>query len=570
MVSNSLGKTEETPGLRSRIVAVLLAVSLLPLCLVGVGSWIVFERLLEQKSFELQRTIVESHSRAIESYLDERLNSLQLIVSTSTLSDLIDSSNLRDHFDILNLTSNNGFVDLGVIGSDGEHLAYVGPYDLMGRNYRQADWFKQVMTEGTYISDVFLGFRQIPHCIIAIIAVKNSQGDRSWILRATINSDQFDQMVRTGMLGETGDVFIVNRDGLYQTTPRVGSILDASPLTDLDYFQGVRDRKLKVNGSLKIQVTTWINQNHWLLVAQQDAAEVRAPVTRAITYGALIVLGAVILLVVTTFFATGHLTYQIDRANERREEMFRAFMRSAKLASLGELATGFAHEINNPLAVISADQTNITDIVSALPDDFEERREVLETLERSKKQVQRCKSITTRMLQFGRQHESELKPTDIGKGLREIVDLLERQARVGNVELKLSVEENLPLVLIDPIELEQVMVNLINNSFQALPQGGHIDVQVRREDNWVDLEVKDDGSGIPPEILERIFEPFFTTKPVGKGTGLGLSVCYGIVQLWEGRIEAKSQPGKGTTMLIRIPIKEGSHREGKSAEVSHG
>ena len=566
MGANFPGRTEKTPGLRSRIVAVLLAVSLLPLCLVGVGSWIVFGRLLEQKSFELQRTIVEGHSRAIESYLSERLNSLRLIVSTSTLGDLIDSSNLRHHFDILSRTSHDGFVDLGVIDSDGQHLAYVGPYDLMGRNYRQADWFKQVMTEGTYISDVFLGFRQVPHCIIA---VKNSQGDRSWILRATINSDQFDQMVRTGMLGETGDVFIVNRVGFYQTTPRVGSVLDVSPITDLDYFRGVRDRKLKLDGSLKIQVTTWINQNHWLMVAQQDAAEVRAPVTRAITYGALIVLLAVILLVVTTFFATGHLTGQIDKANERREEMFRAFMRSAKLASLGELATGLAHEINNPLAVISADQTNITDIVSALPGDFEGRGELLETMERSKKQVQRCKSITTKMLQFGRQHESELKPTDIGKGLREIVDLLERQARVRNVEMKLSVEGNLPPVLIDPIELEQVVVNLINNSFQALPQGGHIDIQARREDDRVVLEVKDDGSGIPPEILERIFEPFFTTKPVGKGTGLGLSVCYGIVQLWGGRIEAESEPGKGTTMLIRIPIKEGLHHEGESAEVSH-
>jgi len=262
---------------------------------------------------------------------------------------------------------------------------------------------------------------------------------------------------------------------------------------------------------------------------------------------------AIVLLVVTTFLATRHLTDQIDRANERREEMYRAFMRSAKLASIGELATGLAHEINNPLAVISADQTNISDIVEEMPEDAENRAELIESLDRIKRQVLRCRSITTKMLQFGRKSETEPKPTDITTSLKEIIALLERQANVRNVKMFLEAEENLPEIWVDPVELEQVVVNLINNSIQAMPQGGEIHITVQHRDRELLLEVSDNGVGIPPESLDRIFEPFFTTKPVGKGTGLGLSVCYGIVQSWGGKIEVESQVGHGTTIYIHIP-----------------
>ena len=541
------------PAFRSRIVMVLLAVSLLPLCLTGVGAWVVFGGLLKQKSLELQRSVVQSHARSIEAYLDERLHLLRLLAESNTLQEFTDYKRLSDLFADLNRSSSGGFIDIGVIDEKGHHLAYVGPYDLLDCNYRDADWFEVVMIKGVYISDVFLGFRQVPHCIFAI---RTENRGSTWILRATINSDQFDAIVRTGMLGETGDAYIVNREGLYQTTPKTGSVLDPSSMDKPVYHRGVQDQKVRLNGSEKIQVTTWLNEYRWLLVVQQDASEVRAPVTRATTYGGLIILMAVILIVVTTFLATRHLTNRIDKANAQREDMYRAFLRSAKLASIGELATGLAHEINNPLAILSADQTNISDLVSELDMDVKDLDDIRESLERSKNQIQRCKSITTRMLQFGRKRETELEPTDLAKGLQEIKNLLERQASVRNVELILDIKEDLPPVMIDPVELEQVFVNLIHNSFDALPFGGKIIMALQRKEDEVLLEVKDDGLGIPPKDIERIFEPFFTTKPIGQGTGLGLSVCYGIVKSWNGRLEAESMPGKGTIMRIHLPIYE--------------
>ncbi len=537
-------------SLRWRIVAILLVVSSIPLCLVGGGSWVVFGRLLEGKALELQQTVVEKHAQAIDAYLTERVDLLRLLADTRPFDEITDPAVLRALFDGLNRASQGGFVDLGVIDSRGEHRSYVGPFDLRHRNYRTADWFEEVMAGSVHISDVFLGFRQVPHCIIA---VKVDGGSEPWILRATIDSNQFDALVRTGVLGKSGDAFILNREGRYQNSPRVGSVLDRAPLPAIEFHRGVRESRVEIDGRAKIQVTTWLNSNRWMLVVQQDEAEVRAPVTRAMASGALVVLVAAAGMVITTFLATGHLTRRIDRANAAREEMFRAFMRSARLASVGELATGLAHEINNPLAIIAAEETNISDLVQSIDGRTPERDELLSSATRIREQVKRCGSITAKMLQFGRKAEASPETIDIRPHLRETVKLLERQAAVRNVELLLELADDLPQVLVDPLELEQVLVNLINNSFHALARGGRIQIAARRVDEELHLEVRDNGNGIPPELLDRVFEPFFTTKPVGQGTGLGLSVCYGIVQSWGGRIEAESEPGRGTTMRIRIP-----------------
>ncbi|MFC1563588.1 ATP-binding protein [candidate division KSB1 bacterium] len=538
-------------SLRFKIATILITVSLLTLFLMGMGSWIVFGRLLDQKALEMQKNIVESHANAIESYLADRLNSLRLLAMSCNLDDIKNPRSLQNLLDCLNRTSNGGYIDLGIIGSNGDHLAYVGEYDLIDKNYREADWFHEVSIRGEYISDVFLGFRQTPHCIIA---VKSYQDSDFWILRATIDSEQFDAYVKKNGLGETGDAYILNKEGFYQTSPKVGAILDSSPITDLSNFQGLQSRRERVGDTTKIQVITWVNGDKWLLVVEQDESEIRAPVNRAIVNGFLVLLIGVGFIVVTTLFATKILSNQIAKANKRREEMNRAFIRSAKLASIGELATGLAHEINNPLAIISADQTNISDLISEIDTAGENVSEVLVSVERSKRQIERCKNITTKILQFGRKRDSESEYTDIANNLKETIEFLNKQAHIRNIELSLNIDEDIPLVMIDPVELEQVIVNLFQNSFHALSNGGLVNAEVYKNNDEVIIEVKDNGPGIAPEILERIFEPFFTTKPVGQGTGLGLSVCYGIVQSWGGRIDAESIPGKGATMRIHIPV----------------
>jgi two-component system NtrC family sensor kinase len=538
-------------SLRLRMVIVLLLASLFPLMIAGFGAWIVFGKLLEIKSLELMETVVQGHAREIEENLSARVNMLNILIESHSLPVLSDPGRLREFLGFLNLSSSESFVDIGVIDSAGRHLAYAGPYDLEGKNYREAEWFTEVMSRGVYISDVFLGFREVPHCIIA---VKSTDSTRPWILRATINSEQFDQLVKSHVLGEQGDIFIVNREGSYQTTPRAGALLGQAHGIDTRYHSGVQDRRVSQDGATKIRVTTWLNNDRWMLVVEQDLEAVQAPVNKAISDGAKVVLVAIIFLVLITFLATRNLTNLIDKANAERDRMSQAFMRSSKLASIGELATGLAHEINNPLAIISAEQTNIRDLLGTMNGNPANIAEIEESIERSKNQVRRCADITKRMLQFGRSRESALEPTELGPRLKDIVDLLQRRANVRNVRINLDIREGLPPVMIDPLELEQVIINLIQNALDALPKGGTIAVRSYRKGNEVHLEVEDNGMGIPSENLDRIFEPFFTTKPVGKGTGLGLSMCFGIVSSWGGRISARSIMGKGTTIEILLPL----------------
>jgi len=517
----------------------------------GIGAWFVFGRLLEVKSVQLQKTVVESHAAAIDNYLSERLNSLRFIANSLEKQDIRNQNTLQDIFNNINNYSDNSFQDLGIIGIEGEHLAYIGPYDLLRCNYKNEDWFRHVLAESVYISDVFPGFRKIPHIIIAVKVIKDAD---TWILRATINSDKFDRIVQTVNLGETGETFIINESGLYQTAPVNGSLLDDSKLKPGDIFQGVSVDKVRVNGRSLVRVTTWLDNKDWLLVVQKRLSEVRAPVDRAIAYGSVLALLSMIIIAVANFFATTHLTSQIDRANQQREEMYQIYTRTARLASIGELATGLAHEINNPLAIISTNQTNIEDILTGIDEQKTDIKEILDSLNICKRQIERCKNITTKMLQFGRKRKPELKPTEIKPVITEIISMMELQVKAKNIEISKNIQENLPPVIIDPLELEQVIVNLIQNSFHALPKGGRIKISASYEESRVSIEVKDNGVGISQENIERIFEPFFTTKPVGEGTGLGLSVCYGIVQTWGGSIEVDSKPGKGTSVRIIIPL----------------
>ncbi len=554
IASNSITQPH---SLRWRIVATLLTVSILPLVVAGFGGWIVFGNLLEQKALEQMRILVHDHAKAIESNISNRIHLLHLLAQSHSIDNIRNPERLQDFLSDLNQSSDGGFIDLGIIDINGNHLAYVGPYELKDKNYHATDWFKEVMIRGVYVSDVFLGFRQVPHCIIA---VKSTQGKSPWILRATINSQQFDELVKTGVSNKIDDIFIINKDGIYQTTPKGGSLLDKSPLPINDFFRGVGYQKFTQNDTTWMIVNSFVNDNRWILIVKQELATVLEPVNQAITKVAKIVIIAVALLIITTFLATWHLTNQIDRANAEREEMSRAFVRSAKLASIGELATGLAHEINNPLAIISAEQTNISDLASDLNIDESDAEQINDSVKRCKEQIRRCANITGKMLQFGRKQDSSLEPTDITPRLKEIIALLERRASVRNIDIKMEVQENLPRILVDPIEFEQVIVNLINNAIDALPQGGLITIEAFQKDDRLILNVLDNGIGISPENIERVFEPFFTTKPVGKGTGLGLSVCFGIIHSWGGRIKAESLEGTGTKMQIILPLQSGNSK----------
>ncbi len=537
-------------NLRWRIIAILLGVSLLPLGLVGIGSLLTYGKLLEEKTIEMHRRVIQTHAEGIDLYLAERLRALDLVVRTHRRHELENKNMLEKLLSTLNDSYGMAFIDLGVIFESGEHLAYVGPYDLGDKNYAGEQWFKDVMVRGVYLSDVFMGFRKVPHFVMA---VRRQDESGNWLIRATMSSDVFDRLVGSGRMGDTGDVFVVNAAGVYQTPPKSGHVMEASSIKSLGMHQGVSVSRVREDAGVLVRATTWVNGGRWLLVAQQQESEIQAPVYHAVVLGFLAVAIAVVLVVVTTVLATSHLIGRVEQADAQRDALSKDLLRSAKLASLGEMSSGLAHEINNPLAIISAELTNIGDLITEEMTEAGWRDEIVQAVKRSKRQVQRCGGITAKMLQFGRKSDVYLQATDIGERLDEIVGLMRKQAEIRNVDIQLDVQKGLCPGLLDPTELEQVIANLINNSLYAIRGGGIIRIKAEREGKQIRINVIDNGSGIPAEDLERIFQPFFTTKPPGKGTGLGLAVCYGIVRGWGGDITASSRLGEGTAITIRLP-----------------
>jgi len=238
-----------------------------------------------------------------------------------------------------------------------------------------------------------------------------------------------------------------------------------------------------------------------------------------------------------------------------RVEAIHAVGRADKLAAVGRLAAGVVHEINNPLATISACAESLEQRVEEGEYGSGETVEDLnEYLGLIKSEAFRCKSITTGLLDFSRIRTGERHALDVGEILRSSVNLISHQKRGGEqIEFKVEIDDDIPFVNADGGQLQQAVIALATNAIDAMPEGGALTFRASSNRKSVAIEIEDTGSGIPAEDMSKIFEPFFTTKEVGKGTGLGLAVCYGIITDHGGRLSVRSNIGKGTVFTILLP-----------------
>jgi signal transduction histidine kinase/CheY-like chemotaxis protein len=248
------------------------------------------------------------------------------------------------------------------------------------------------------------------------------------------------------------------------------------------------------------------------------------------------------------------------KVEERTQELRAAqeqLLQSEKLASIGQLASGVAHEINNPMGVILGFAQGI---LKTLPED-DLLRKPLTTME---KESLRCKRIVQNLLDFARHSEPTLHLININKLVDASCELVKHQIALQDVKLVKGYDPALPPTMADPNQLQQVFINIMLNAYQAMPDGGTLHITTRTVGPELQVIFADTGTGIPPEKVQNIFDPFFTTKEVGEGTGLGLSVSYGIVKAHGGDIEVESQEGKGTTFIIKLPFdKSKEEHEGR-------
>jgi signal transduction histidine kinase len=228
-------------------------------------------------------------------------------------------------------------------------------------------------------------------------------------------------------------------------------------------------------------------------------------------------------------------------------------IQAAKLAAVGEMAAGVAHELNNPL-------TTVVGFTELALDDLPLDSPIRKDLDLVLQEARRARSVVRRLLDFARQSETSRVKADVNEIVDDVIMLTKHLMHTSHVVSEVRLGEGLPWVLVDRNQIKQVVINLVNNALYAMPQGGRLVVetaeQTRYNSHWITLTVRDTGVGIPPENLQRIFEPFFTTRADSGGTGLGLSVTYGIVTDHAGMIEVESAVQQGSTFVVWLPLEE--------------
>jgi signal transduction histidine kinase len=245
---------------------------------------------------------------------------------------------------------------------------------------------------------------------------------------------------------------------------------------------------------------------------------------------------------------------ELEESREREKVRRAQLAHTEKMAAVGTLAAGVAHEVNNPVAGVLTCIENMRDD----PENREMREQYLGLIHDGVKRIERT---VANLLDFSRPRSMRLGPASLNQSLTQVIDLVRFQLRKGGVEPRFELDPREPWIVGDRFQVEQLFLNLVLNALQAMPDGGILTLRTRRVGSWEVVEVGDTGTGIPEAIRERIFDPFFTTRDVGQGTGLGLAVSYNIAAAHGGGIEVETIEGEGSTFRVLFPADEDEDEE---------
>jgi two-component system, NtrC family, sensor kinase len=547
-------------SLKKNILLIAMIVPLVPMILVsGIIFYQFHVSYKKEVLFHLEEVVLKGKQR-IDLFLNDKLYIISMLTEICSYEQLRKELYLKEKLRLLQMQHGAVFTGLGVINEKGVQVAHTGS-DTSGTNrYLKADWYQKVMNAGHVISDVTPDLRNSPHFRIA---VRKDEIGTKWVLWAAIDYETLRGVVETVGTGRTGSAFILNRDRHYQTGPRnrvnPGMEIFIDSLESTNKAEGAVfiDRRIGDSGHENIYLATFLKSADWILVYRQIVSEAFSGLKKAKSVALAAILIVSFLVGANAYGLAKRMVRNIARADKEKQRRNEQMFQTGKLASIGELAAGIAHEINNPVAIMVEEAGWIDDLLEE--EEFwggENLSEFKRALKQIRTQGMRCKEITHKLLSFARKTDTrvqEVQPTAL---IQDMISFSEKRAKYSGIAINTNIQKNLPPVKVSPTELQQVLLNLMNNALDAMEKsGGTLSVSARREGDNFTIAVSDDGPGIPKEALSQIFDPFYTTKPGGKGTGLGLSICYGIVKKMGGEITVESAVGEGATFFISLPVK---------------
>ncbi len=400
-------------SLARKIVLAIVIVSVIPLALASGTIRYYFQVAYQEKVLDHLKVLIKKHRQNIDTYLTEKLTDIRVEARSATFEELNSENFLNNRLKLLQDEHGKAFVDLGVVDDRGIQIAYAGPFKLKQADYSKAKWFEEAMRGDDYISDVFPGLRGHPHFIVA---VRQEHQGKKWLFRATVDFDAFNSLVQNIRIGKTGFAFILNKKGELQTKALYEIAASAEHLAELMATQDKVVDEVSVteaqdrNGTELIYVMSKLKNGEWLLAFQQEPSDAFAALYAARTVTVLIFLVGLIGIVVVALMLSKRMVKHIAEADQEKQMMNERVIEAGRLASIGELAAGIAHEINNPVAVMVEEAGWMQDL---LEEDGLGKSESLDEFKRALNQIRsqgaRCKQITHKLLSFARK-------TDPGPG----------------------------------------------------------------------------------------------------------------------------------------------------------
>ena len=550
-----------------RVAIILMAtVAIVPLICVTIFDYRVTQQALKSEILLRTSRLASNTKRSIAFFLEARKSALDFIVHDNDPEVLRNTDRLKKI--LVDLDNGfGGFVDLSVIDDRGRQVTYVGPYRLEGKDYSPQAWFQEVVEKGIHISDVFLGYRKLPHLVIAV-KYPLEKGS-FYILRATIDTEPYYRILSELEVSGSGDAFLINRDGIIQTPTRsAGNVFEKSQLPVPPYSEHTEvyethaaDGVPLIIGYAYIPSTSFV-----LMIVKKTEQVMQAWYATRIDFISFLVVSIAVILTVILAVAT-YLVNSVYLTDRKRLMTLHAQEYASKLASIGRLAAGVAHEINNPLAIINEKAGLMKDLLQMKKEAQQDGRLQKET-DAIISSVERCGTITKRLLNFARHMDTSRTTISLPELLEEVLGFMGKEAEYRCIGVTVDIPEDIPTLYTDRGKLQQIFLNIINNAFAAMEDGGKLIIKASRVDlNYVAVSIRDTGSGIAPNDLKQIYDPFFSTKTSSGGTGLGLSITYGLVSEIGGQIEVESQVGEGTCFTVKLPLR--IEKKGEKTECAY-
>ncbi len=536
------------------IVSFTTVVTLAPLLVMTLVDYRLTRQAFESEAAMGTVRMVSNTWRSISFLLSQRRAALEFVARDNSLPDLLAPGRLDAI--LANLQGGmGGFVDLAVVDTDCAVQAYAGPFALKRSRVKPTVCFDHAVANGFFISDVTVDQAQNHQLVVAIRHDLDSGG--FFVLRSTLDAGLLDLPVLQLALDEGDDAFIVNGRGTLQTPARqYGNRFEKVPLTIPETVDGTQTlRTVDQAGRFVLMGIAPIPDSPFLLMMVRQESGIMdlwlKPRMRLIGF----LLFSIAMILVSILGVATYLVNRIHAADQRRVQALHQVEYANKLSSIGRLASGVAHEINNPLAIINQKAGLIKDLFT-INSSYSGNEKLMRLVDDVLASVRRCGTITRRLLDFARHMESSIEAVDIEAIIRQLLGFMEKEAERRCIAVSVAVQGSIPIFESDRGNVQQIFLNLINNAFAAMADGGRLDVTIgRKGTTHIAVTVADTGHGIPEADLKRVFEPFFSTRHGHGGTGLGLSVTYGMVSEMGGEITVSSQLNQGTSFRVTLPLK---------------